>query len=178
VIHASLRIPRLPARLIAATESPLPTSPLFRQAALSADALEDTDYDDLKLARFDGCPPYQQSPESMSTLPDIDRLMDALHGRQLRQQREYENKRLGRYKTVPSAAFEEEVHTAMMNYLQEWKAIGVVLDAPPLDLEFDITLGRHAQEWYARRCYSLYQDFKALRAGCDAFLGLYVNRWS
>jgi hypothetical protein len=40
VIHASLRIPRLPARLIAATESPLPTSPLFRQAALSADALE------------------------------------------------------------------------------------------------------------------------------------------
>jgi hypothetical protein len=98
----------------------------------------------------------------MSTLPDIDRLMDALHGRQLRQQQEYEDKWLGHYKTVPSAAFEEEVHTVMMNYLQEWKAIGVVLDVPPLDLEFDITLGRHAQEWYAHRCYSLYQDFRAL----------------
>jgi hypothetical protein len=104
--------------------------------------------------------------------------MDALHGRQQRQQREYEDKRLERYNTLPLAVFEEEVHTEMMNYLREWKAIRVALDGLPLNQELDIILGQLSQEWCARRCYSSYQDFKALRAGCDAFLGLYVNRWS
>jgi hypothetical protein len=178
VIHASLRIPCLLAALIAVTESPLPTSTIFRQAALSADALDETDYDDLRLAHFDGCPPYGQRLDSTYILRDIDRLMDALHGRRQRQQREHEDKRLKRYKTLPLAVFQEEVHTEMMNYLREWKAIGLALDGLPLDEELDITLGQHSREWYARRCYSLYQDFRALRAGCDAFLCLYVNRWS
>jgi hypothetical protein len=67
-----------------------------------------------------------------------------------------------------------------MNYLQEWKAIGVALGGLPLDEEpaLDLTLGQHSQEWSARRCYSLYQDFKGLQAGSDVFLVLYINRWS
>jgi hypothetical protein len=153
----------LPTALITATKTPLPTSSLFCQAALSADALDGTDYDDLRLATFDGSPPYPQLPEYTSILCDFDRFRDALHGRQLRQQREYEDKRLARYKRLPLVVFEEKVHGAMMNYLQEWKAIGVALDGLPLDEEpaLDLTLGQHSQEWSARRCYSLYH-FKGL----------------
>ena len=148
MVHASLRILHLPAVLITVTKSPLPTSTIFCQAALSADALNDTDYDDLRLVHFDGCPPYCQHLESTYHLCNINCLMDALHGHRQHQQQEYEDKQLECYKALPSAVFQEEVHTDMINHLWEWKAIGVALDGLPLDQELDITLGQHSREWY------------------------------
>jgi hypothetical protein len=76
---------------------------------LSADALDNTDYDDLRLASFDGSPPYPRLPDYTSILCDFDRFRDALHGHQLCQQREYEDKRLACYKRLPLTVFEEEV---------------------------------------------------------------------
>ena len=88
---ASLCALRLPADLIDLADFRLPTSSIFRQATSSADALEDTNYDDQKLARFNGYPPYQSCQDITPWMHDMDHLMDALHGHQLHQQQEYED---------------------------------------------------------------------------------------
>lgn len=175
--ETTLTIPSIPADLIEATEAPLPTSVLFRNAAASPNALNGTNYSDHQLGQFDGFPTYQQLSEITLTPHQLDQLMDALHGQQLCQQRKYENQWLKRYKTLPLAVLEEEVHKAMANYLDKWNAIGFVLEGPHLD-DVDIALGQHAQEWLAHRCYSLYGNFQVLWKGSDAFLVLYIDHWS
>lgn len=130
---------------------------------------------------FDGYPPYQPCQDTTPWMHDMDHLTDALHGRRLRQQREYEDRRLERYRAASSnlATFELEIHALMMEYLKEWEEIGLALKGlAGCDQEFDIRLGQHSREWLARRCFSLYNDLQALRAGSDKFLVVYVDRWS
>ena len=178
---ASLCIPRLPADLVDLADFPLPTSSIFQQAMCSADALEDTDHEDQKLAAFDGCPPYQSCQDIIPRSRNMDLLTDALHGRRLRQQREYEDSRLERYRAAASdlEVFEREIHVLMMKYLTEWEEIGLALKGQVgCDQELNIQLGQHSHKWSARRCLSLYNDLQALQAGSDKFLVVYVDRWS
>jgi hypothetical protein len=167
---ASLCIPRLPADLIDLADFPLPTSSIFQHAAHSADVLEDTKYEDPKLAIFDGCPPYRSCQDITPRSHDMDRLTDALHGRRLRQQREYEDSRLAQYRAAASTSdrecFEREIHALMMEYLKEWEDIGIALTGlAGCDQDLNIRLGQHSCRWCARRCFSLCNDLYSCTAG-------------
>lgn len=178
---ALLHVPDLPADLIDLANFPLPTSAIFRDAAHSADALEGTNYEDQKLAGFDGYPPYQACTDIMPTSHNINDLIDALHGRRLRQQREYEDDRLQLYKAAASNLdfLEQGVRALMMEFFKEWEEVGLALvGLAGCDREHDIKLGQHSRQWPARRCLDLYDDFQALRAGSDKFLVVYVDCWS
>jgi hypothetical protein len=175
--NKSLVIPKLPAKLIELAARPLPVTYTFRQAACSADSFSDTDYDDAQLQKFDRIPPYP------SRLPSHDqaRLLDALHGFRLRQQRDYEDARLQRYNTQPADVFMHEVHTELSSYLKKWELCGVALEEMDPDAEgytFDLMLAWDMQQWIARRSHSLYIDLEALQKGSDKILCEYVNRWS
>jgi hypothetical protein len=75
--------------------------------------------------------------------------------------------------------FELDIRMLMMEYLKDWEAIGLALKGlVGCDQEFHIWLGQHAHKWSACRCFSLYNNFQALRAGSDKFLVVYVDRWS
>jgi hypothetical protein len=178
---ASLCIPQLPADIIDLADFQLPTSSIFRQAACSADAFEDTNYDDQKLAGFNGYPPYQSCQDITPGTHNMDHLTDALHGHRLHQQWEYEDSWLERYWAASSnlAAFEHEMHAMMMEYLKEWEEVGLALKGlARCDQELDIRLGQHSREWSVRHCFSLYNDLQVLHAGSDKFLVVYVDRWS
>jgi hypothetical protein len=44
--------------------------------------------------------------------------------------------------------------------------------------EINQKLGLWRRQWVARRSLGLWKDFEALKRGSDAFLCVYVDRWS
>jgi hypothetical protein len=172
-------LPRnLPKKLSKAAHFSLPTSPIFRYAAESGDAVQDTDYDDKWLSEFNGPPPY--SPQAMLLAQEnLISLVDALHGWHLRQQCDFERSRLHRYKTQPVDVMMGEVHSDMLSYLKDWEALEHSTKAvQELGGEIHHEVAFLRSQWAARRCYCLGKDFNALQNGSDAFLCVYVDRWS
>jgi hypothetical protein len=83
--------PKLPTNLLELTALALPATYMFKQATLSANSLEDTEYSDVQLIKFNCVPPY-----TSQQLPSHDQacLLDALHGYQLCKHRHYEESQL------------------------------------------------------------------------------------
>jgi hypothetical protein len=167
--------PPIPEKLGQDASFPLPTSRLFLRAAEDSDALEGSDYGDNQLACWDHAPPYAVQGD----IEVIEKLEDAQHGRRHRIQRDYEDRRLEDYKTLPVDIFMAEVYNEILKGLREWEEADCALTGlRNSGRVFDIRMGEHWKQWQARRVMCLQRDFEALREGSDKFLCVYIDRWS
>ncbi|KAF8062350.1 hypothetical protein FPV67DRAFT_1672819 [Lyophyllum atratum] len=165
--------PSLSAELIALTDFPTPQSRIFRSAFQSSDALDDTDYSDSELAKWDCLPPYEH--HFIPKHPD--RLADALHGYRRRRQHEAETQRLRQYKTEPLTNFAIKLHAELVRRHEFWKKIRAAMVGIPGHSILG-QLGMELLRWEARCVWHLEKDLASLRDGSDTFLRLYVDRWS
>jgi hypothetical protein len=157
-----------------------PSTSFFQSAYKGADELADTDYSDKELERWNGVPPYTEGLENKTRQwlsANIQNLSDALWGKCLRQQHEFEVRRIGRYKSVPRTDFIVEVYEDLMFYLRSWEGANRVMEQFSGDNGATLELGMQYVQWTARRTLHLSEDYQALKEGSDAILRGYVERW-
>ncbi|RDB15507.1 hypothetical protein Hypma_004164 [Hypsizygus marmoreus] len=167
-----LPVPVLSAELLALADMPTPHSRIFHQVCQSSDALDETDYADSELKKWDCSPPY-----TLLLPRHPDKLYDALQGYRTRLQREEEIRRLHRYETERLDIFATEVHAELVSHYNRWEELRDMLGNISEE-GVDGQMGRELLRWEARRVFQLEKDLAALRQGSDTFLCLYVNRWS
>lgn len=151
---------------------PLPRSFLFHDIATSP-ASEGSEYEDIRLKAL-SCSPCH-TPVTLVPLPPEDQcaLSDALHGWHLRQQREYEDSRMLRYKTLDRQVFLEEIYIEMSRFRREYDELGVVIcTLHPVPFYYTIS-----QQWKARWFLSLFNDVQAVKKEADSFIHVYIERW-
>ena len=96
----------------------LPSSILFQFAFHGKDQLEYTGFEEEKLIKWRKLPPYSgeayDGKDTNWLEANIQKLSDALHGWELREQRDYEDFRLKRYKAMLVQDFAHEVHNNLL----------------------------------------------------------------
>ena len=67
----------------------------------------------------------------------------------------------------------------IQSYLQRWETLNcsVIISQKGID-EINQKLGLWRRQWVARQSLGPWKNFKALKRGPDAFLCMYVDRWS
>ncbi|KAM6493723.1 hypothetical protein JOM56_010084 [Amanita muscaria] len=174
---ASVHIPSLLKEHAGVT---LPTSSrLFKSAYRCVDELADTEYEDQILEKWDNIPPYTIELENKACQwlsANVHSLSDALHGKNLRKQREYEDRRIHHYKSMPLTDFAIEVYHDLTFYLRSWEGANGVMEQFNGDNAV-YKIGMQYVQWMARRSFHLWEDYEALKKGSDAILCDYVERW-
>ncbi|KAG6825487.1 hypothetical protein H0H92_003580 [Tricholoma furcatifolium] len=170
-IPASLSPPQIPRELHDMADISIPTSPIFRLAFGSDNPFEDSEHDDRMLARWDLPPPYPEPPPGRVRL-----FFDILMGYRLRQRKNEEIARLERYKDHPLRDFATEVCAELTRCYTEWEVLHKVVGG--MHKGFERQLALRLLAWRAYRVLILDQDFASLLQGSDAFLNLYVERWT
>lgn len=158
----------------------LPTSFLFKSAYRGADELADTGkFTDDELEKWNNLPAYTKDKTCRWLSENIQNLLDALHGKSLREQHEYELKHVHRYKSMPLADFSVEDYQDLIFYLQSWEGANETMEhflCGEKDSEI-FKLGMQYVRWMAPRSLHLWEDYQALKRGSDAILCDYVERW-
>ena len=160
----------------------LPTSFLFKSAFRSPNDPADTEFTDDELEKWNNLPPYTTGLEDKThqwLSENIQNLLDALHGKSLREQHEYELKRIRRYKSMPLAEFSLEVYQDLTSYLRSWEGANDMMEQfqPGPGEKDTFRLGMQYVRWMARRTLHLWEDHQALKGGSDNILREYVERW-
>ena len=175
----SISIPSL-LKVHAANAITLPPSSFFKSAYRGADELADTEYSDEELERWNGVPPYTEGLENETRQwlsANVQNVSDALWGKRLRQQHEFEVRRIRRYKSVPRTDFIIEVYEDLVFHLRSWEGANRVMEQFSGDDAATLELGVQYVQWTARRTIHLLEDYQALNEGSDAILRGYVERW-
>ncbi|KAG6825918.1 hypothetical protein H0H92_001860 [Tricholoma furcatifolium] len=170
-IPTSLSPPEIPSQLHDMADISIPTSPIFQLAFGSENPFEDSEHDDRMLAAWDLPPPYAEPPPGCIRL-----FFDILMGYRLRQRKKEEVARLERYKYHPLRDFATEVCAELTRCYAEWEALQKVVEG--MHKGFERQLAQRLLGWRAYRVLTLEQDFGSLLQGFDAFLNLYVERWT
>ncbi|KAG6809668.1 hypothetical protein H0H92_015233 [Tricholoma furcatifolium] len=170
-IPASLSPPQIPRQLRDMADISIPSSPIFRLAFGSENPFEDTEHDDRMLAAWDLPPPYAKPPPGRIRL-----FFDIMMGYRLRQMKKEEIARLDHYKNHPLRDFATEVCAELTRCYAEWEVLHKVVEG--MHKGFERQLALRLLGWRAYRVLTLDQDFASLLQGSDAFLNLYVERWT
>ncbi|KAG6828011.1 hypothetical protein H0H92_009671 [Tricholoma furcatifolium] len=170
-IPASLSPPPIPSQLHDMADISIPTSPIFQLAFGHENPFEDTEHDDRMLAAWDLPPPYAEPPPGR-----IRSFLDILMGYRLRQRKKEETARLERYKNRPLRDFATEVCAELTRSYADWEVLHRVAEG--MQKGFERQLALRLLRWRAYRVLTLDQDFTSLLQGSDAFLNLYVERWT
>lgn len=157
------------------TQLNMPTSRIFATVRDSGDFYSDTEFDDARLALWDKPPPYDIHLHTL--YPNTTDLADAIIGYRMRMQQQFETARIQQYNTLPLSTFKAELFTTLVADLGRWEELGKILSDPALGVGCR-RFGKQWRKWLAKRVVELCEDLRAAEEGNDAFLCLYLKRWT
>jgi hypothetical protein len=138
----------LPTRLVSQAEQPLPVSAtLFLEALASCDNLDESELD-----QWDSPPPYHPSVDPTDTPSEMhytDRLIEVMHGRRLRQQREMDQRRARMLQKVPRERGCEQIKHDLKVALCEWNHLDEYLHTYRAG-DREVKMAKHLLHWRAR----------------------------
>lgn len=137
---------QLPAHLISQALVPLPPSHsfLFQEALASAENLDESD-----LAQWDADPPYIASEIPSDTPSEIrftERLVEVMHGRRLRQQRECDMGRNARFIGRTRDQKARELQQEIFRVLGRWQTLELYLPSYKGGAR-EVRMASHLHEW-------------------------------
>jgi hypothetical protein len=143
--------------LVALALMPLPDTHLFHEALCSTDEL-----DEAGLGVWDLEPPYALLSISKWGVAESEKLVEVMHGRRLRMQREHEKQRDQLYGHVPSV-LKMEIYGDMVAALRRWEAAervveGGISESSEGGLQA-FRMAQHYLQWQARTVYMLYDKY-------------------
>ena len=135
--------------------------------------------DDDALAKWDHFPLH--SPVSAASFGEVglEVTIDRIHGRRLREQYHFEDRRVQRYRETSNDAILAEIDRDICQYLAAWKELKNLLQLRPKS-PIDHTMGHLLLQWKARCITDLLADWKVLKKGgsISTFSLHFSNRWS
>lgn len=146
-------------KLVALAHKSLPNTYLFNKALRSDNMLDESE-----LAIWDADPPYILSPAPENTASEqqfTQRLVEVMHGRRLRQAREYEKATAHRYQGLSPLEVELDVFGAMITALKEWEKLEVLVGGLREGTR-EVVMAHHLLQWRAREAYALHVNYMEL----------------
>ncbi|KIN98610.1 hypothetical protein M404DRAFT_157473 [Pisolithus tinctorius Marx 270] len=170
IIHPGVisSVPSLPPALIAYATIPLPMSPLFLEAAESADALDESD-----LLKWEREPPYtyakpDPTPEEQRFTRNLVDVMLGRHARLLGEADTHRAKHL-------ENGDHQQVFTELMGNIAEklvrWSAIYDTIGGPGMSDNRNIRMAACWLQWQAQDIYHITQEALELENGRDRHAG-------
>jgi hypothetical protein len=162
--------PILPASVMSLATLPLPASTLFHEALQN-------ELDETELSQWDLLQTYL-SP-SLSQNSDIynANLVDVLHGRRLRIQKDEATARFKIFQNHGLDTLRASIVEEAQLVLKEWEAFGSALR----NLEGGTchhTMAHHLLQWKSRKLYVLRKDWDTLELGGDAYAAQYFKSFT
>src|ERR1700722_4445789 len=151
------RIPALPSQLVSLALLPLPDprSFFFAQALQSAAPLDESD-----LGRWDSDPPFPEASYVPSELY-MERLIDVMHGRRLRQQGERDRAREVQCMGMSSVERQATISLELKTVLEEWRRLNSFLPEYRVSV-WEVRMAEHLLQWRARTVYHLKEQWEAV----------------
>jgi hypothetical protein len=144
----------LPNDLINQALLPLPESSyLFQEALASPENLDESD-----LWRWEHGPPYVVDSGSTATPSELcytERLVEVIHGVQLREQRKADDVRRCRYRQMNHSEALEELVLEVKAMLEEWKTLSLFVRDYTAGAR-EMTMAQIYLQWQARTIHHLY----------------------
>jgi hypothetical protein len=151
---------------------PLPSTKLFREALRG-------ELDETELPPWDILQAYHSPANTPLVSQNSDtyttNLIDVMHGRRLRIQKEEATARFKIFQEVGHSGLRGKVIEEAQLVLKEWKAIGLVIGK----LEEGTchhAMAQHLSQWKSRKLCELQKDCEALDLGGDAYVAQYFIR--
>jgi hypothetical protein len=158
---------------------PLPSSYLFAEALRGPSAFDN----DFELKQWDREPPYVyeagDSDDGRRQGQCITSLVDAMHGRRLRQARQQEDARIARVEAGDVNGVRDSMQADFEDALRNWKNfIGghiLVVHCSERDSKAH-QMARLWIQWRAQAAYHLHEELQALKVGTGVFINTIYGR--
>jgi hypothetical protein len=164
----SYHFPFLPANVMSLATQTLPATTLFR------DALRN-ELDETELPQWDLLQTYLSPGLSQNSEIYIANLVDVLHGRRLRIEKDEATARFETFRDHGRDGLRGSIIEEAQLVLTEWEAVGSMLGK----LEGGTchhTMAQHLLQWKSRKLCDLRKDWDALDLGGDAYAAQYFIR--